>query len=123
MRFIKILILAILFVIALVLIIQNQNVFTQQFELKLDLMVYQIGPYITSNLVLVVSAFLIGVLFALIWGAVSTVSFRSRLREKDQRIKELEKQQRRETLIPSYNNPSVPEKAQEEAKQNSIPWK
>ncbi|MBI2487743.1 MAG: LapA family protein [Deltaproteobacteria bacterium] len=118
MRSIKILILAILFVIALVLIIQNQAVFTQKFELKLDLMVYQIGPYITSNLVIVVAAFLIGVFFAIIWGAFSSVAARSRLREKDKRIKELEKQQRRETLIPSFN-PINTEKTEEEAKQEA----
>lgn len=119
MRFIKILIIAILFVIALVLIIQNQGVFTQKFELKLDLIVYQIGPYITSNLVIVVAAFLIGVFFAVIWGVFSSVSFRSRLREKEKRIKELEKQQRRETLIPSFN-PPAPEKMEEAAKQQKI---
>ncbi|MGH7808449.1 MAG: hypothetical protein ACRENT_10205 [Thermodesulfobacteriota bacterium] len=118
MRFIKILIIAILFVLALVLIIQNQAVFTQKFELKLDLIVYQIGPYITSNLVIVVASFLTGVFFAVMWGALSSVAVRSRLREKDKRIKELEKQQRRETLIPSFNpNPSDTEKAEEEAKQ------
>ncbi|MGH7890433.1 MAG: LapA family protein, partial [Thermodesulfobacteriota bacterium] len=67
-----------------------------------------------------VTAFLIGVFFAVIWGAFSTVSFRSRVRERDKRIKELEKQQRRETLIPSYNNPSTTEKIEEETKQNKI---
>ena len=118
MRFIKILIIAILFVLALVLIIQNQAVFTQKFELKLDLIVYQIGPYITSNLVIVVAAFLIGVFFAIMWGAFSSVAARSRLREKDKRIKELEKQQRRETLIPSFN-PTSTEKTEEEAKQEA----
>jgi len=108
MRFIKIIILALIFVVALVLIIQNQEVFTHKFELKLDLLVYQIGPYIATNLVLVVVAFLIGVIFAIIWGAFHSVSMKAELREKDKRIKELEKQQRREAMIPSFNNPSSP---------------
>jgi hypothetical protein len=52
------------------------------------------------------------------WGALSSLATRSRLREKDKRIKELEKQQRRETLIPSFN-PTSTEKTEEEAKQEA----
>ncbi|HXG31352.1 MAG TPA: LapA family protein [Thermodesulfobacteriota bacterium] len=108
MRFIKIIVLALIFVVALVLIIQNQEVFTHKFELKLDLLVYQIGPYIATNLVLVVVAFLIGVIFAIIWGAFHSVTLRAELREKDRRIKELEKQQRREVVAPSFSNSPSP---------------
>ena len=108
MRFIKIIIIALLFVVALVLIIQNQEVFTHKFELKLDLIVYKIGPYLTSNLVLTVAAFLTGVFFAVIWGAFSSVALRSKLREKERRIKELERDKRESVLSPSpFSSPSA----------------
>ncbi|GBD38408.1 hypothetical protein HRbin37_00657 [bacterium HR37] len=97
MKFIKIIILALLFVLALVLIIQNQEVFTHQFELKLNLGFYQIGPYITSNLLLIVASFLIGVVFAVIWGAFYAASMRGEIKEKNKIIKEL--QQKRETQV------------------------
>jgi putative membrane protein len=108
MRFIKIIIIALLFVVALVLIIQNQEVFTHKFELKLDLMVYKVGPYLTSNLVLTVAAFLIGVFFAVIWGAFSSVTLRSKLRERERRIKELERDKKESILSPSpFGSPSA----------------
>jgi uncharacterized membrane protein YciS (DUF1049 family) len=102
MKFIKIIVIALLFVLALTLIIQNQEVFNQEFNLKLDLKVYQIGPYITSNLVIIVASFLIGVIFAVVLGAFYAVSIRGELKEKEKRIKELEKE-KREPLVPSFN--------------------
>lgn len=108
MKFIRIIITALLFVLALVLIIQNQEVFTHKFELKLDLMFYKLGPYLISNLVLTVVAFLIGVFFAAIWGAFSSVGLRSRLREKEKRIKELERDRRESILSPSPSTTASP---------------
>jgi uncharacterized membrane protein YciS (DUF1049 family) len=106
MRFAKIFILAVFFILVLTLIIQNQAVFTQSFDLKLDLKVYQIGPYTTSNIVLLAITFLIGVIFAIIWGAFYAVSMRSQIKEKESRIKELETQ-RREIPIPKLGEAPI----------------
>lgn len=92
MKFIKIIILAFIFVLFIALVIQNQQVFTQAFSLKLNLNFYQIGPYMVTNLVLIAVSFLVGVIFAVLYGALSAVSRRRELREKDRRIKELERQ-------------------------------
>ena len=111
MRFAKIFILAVFFILVLALIIQNQAVFTQSFDLKLDLKVYQIGPYTTSNIVLLGVAFLIGVIFAIVWGAFYAVSMRSQIKEKEGRIRELETQ-RREIQVPKLGEaPMVEESA------------
>ncbi|HZX15103.1 MAG TPA: LapA family protein [Thermodesulfobacteriota bacterium] len=92
MKFAKIIIIALFFILALTLIIQNQEVFSTKFPLKLDLKVYQIGPYETSNIVLLVCAFLIGVFFAIAWGAFYAVSIRNQIKERDSKIKELQSQ-------------------------------
>lgn len=92
MKFAKIIIIALFFILALTLIIQNQEVFSTKFPLKLDLRVYQIGPYGTSNIVLLVCAFLIGVIFAIAWGAFYAVSIRRQIKERDNKIKELQSQ-------------------------------
>ncbi len=113
MKSIKIIIIAIFFILALALIIQNQEVFTTKFPLKLDLKVYQIGPYMTSNIVLLVSAFLIGVIFAIIWGAFYAVSMRRQIKEKDNRIKELETQ-RREIQVPGLREVPTEEAAKKQ---------
>ncbi len=108
MRFLKIIISAVFFILVLALIIQNLTVFTQTFDLKLDLKVYQIGPYTTSNIILLTTTFFIGVIFALIWGAFYAVSMRSRIKEKENRIKELEAQ-RKEIQIPRFGEPTIEE--------------
>jgi len=92
MRFLKIILLAIFVVIVIVLFIQNQEVFTKTFELKLDLKFYRIGPYLTTNIAIILVTFVIGVLFAVVWGAFYSVSLKSRLKEQQKRIKELEAQ-------------------------------
>lgn len=92
MRFLKIILLAIFVVLVIVLFIQNQEVFTQTFELKLDLKFYHIGPYLTTNIAIILVTFVIGVLFAVVWGAFHSGTLKSRLREQQKRIKELEAQ-------------------------------
>lgn len=90
MRFLKIIVLALIVVLVVALVIQNQEVFTRTFDLQLDLNFYRIGPYVTSNLVLIASAFLIGVFFAVMWGAFYTGARRAEIKEKDRKIKDLE---------------------------------
>jgi hypothetical protein len=131
MKFIKILVLAVLFVLVIALIIQNQGVFTETFDLILDLNFYQIGPYVTSNLVLIGGAFLMGVIFAVIWGAFYSVSSRTQLKEKDRRIRELEKrnnelerQMEEVRISPSMSPSPLVDPAQEEVKkeENKSPF-
>lgn len=133
MRFIKIILLAVIVVLVIALVIQNQEVFTRTFDLKLDLNFYRIGPYITSNLVLIASVFLIGVFFAVLWGALYTGTKRADLREKDRRIKDLEvrnrelERQREEAVVyPSTTGSPFksPEAEREEVKkeENKSPF-
>jgi len=56
----------------------------------MDLNQYMIGPYITKNIVLILSAFVLGVLVALIFGALQSISASSNSRQKSRRIRELE---------------------------------
>lgn len=93
MRFIKIIILAICVILVIAFFTQNQEVFTHDFELKLDLKFFQIGPYLTTNIVIILVTFLIGVLFAIVWGALRSGSLKSRIKEQQRRINELETQQ------------------------------
>lgn len=90
MRFVKIVILAVFFILVLAIIFQNQEVFIRKFDIGLDLKFYQMGPYTTSNITLIAISFFIGVIFAIIWGAFYSVSIRSQIKEKNNRIKELE---------------------------------
>jgi uncharacterized membrane protein YciS (DUF1049 family) len=111
MRFVKIVILAVFFILVLTIVFQNQDVFTHKFNIGLDLKFYQVGPYTTSNIVLIAIAFFIGVMFAIIWGAFYSVSMRNQIKEKENRIKELESQ-KKEIQIPKFGeSPPVQEAA------------
>ena len=90
MRFIRILLLAIFVVLVIVLFIENQEVFTHDFELKLDLKFFKIGPYLTANIVIIMVTFILGVLFSVLWGAFYSCSLKSRIKEQQRRINELE---------------------------------
>jgi uncharacterized membrane protein YciS (DUF1049 family) len=58
----------------------------------MDLNQYMVGPYITKNIVLILSAFVLGVVVALIFGALQSISSSSDSRQKSRKIKELEAQ-------------------------------
>ena len=57
MRFIRLIILVLIIVFFAIIYTQNLEVFTHTFTLQLDLNQYLIGPYITKNIVLILSAF------------------------------------------------------------------
>ncbi|HSG32288.1 MAG TPA: lipopolysaccharide assembly protein LapA domain-containing protein [Thermodesulfobacteriota bacterium] len=90
MRSIKILIQALIFVALIVVIIQNIDVFTYEFELGLDLEVWSSGTFIIKNIVLIASSFLLGVILTIFWGAFSSASKSSTIKQQKKKIKELE---------------------------------
>ncbi len=92
MRFIRLILIVLIIVFFAIVYTQNLEVFTHSFELQLDLNQYLIGPYITKNIVLILSAFVLGVIVALIFGALQSISASSSSRQKSRRIKELEAQ-------------------------------
>ncbi len=92
MRFIRLIIIVLIIVFFAIIYTQNLEVFTHSFELQMDLHQYMIGPYITTNIVLILSAFVLGVLVAIIFGALSSITASSESRQKSRRIKELEAQ-------------------------------
>ena len=92
MRFIRLIIIVLIIVFFAVIYTQNLEVFTHTFQLELDLNQYRIGPYLTKNIVLILSAFVLGVIVALIFGALQAISAGSESRQKSRRIKELEAQ-------------------------------
>ncbi len=92
MRFIRLIIIVLIIVFFAIIYTQNLEVFTHSFELQMDLNQYMIGPYITTNIVLILSAFVLGVLVAIIFGALSSITASSESRQKSRRIKELEAQ-------------------------------
>lgn len=92
MRFIRLLIIVLIIVFFAIIYTQNLEVFTHKFELQMDLHQYMIGPYITQNVVLILSAFVLGVVVSIIFGALQFISSGSDSRQKSRRIKELEAQ-------------------------------
>lgn len=90
MKFIKILIQAIILVILIIAIFQNQEIFTNEFELGLDLKVWDSGTFITSNGILIVASFLLGVILTIFWGAFSSAGKRSTIKQQNKKIKELQ---------------------------------
>ena len=101
MRFIKILIQAIIFVGLILVIFQNQAVFTHEFELGLNLQVWNSGTFVTSNIVLIAAAFLLGVILTILWGAFSSAGKSSTIKEQRKKIKELETT--KSTPVPDYS--------------------
>lgn len=92
MRFIRLIIIVLIIVFFAIIYTQNLEVFTHQFQLQMDLNQYMVGPYITKNIVLILSAFVLGVVVALIFGALQSISAGSDSRQKSRRIRDLETQ-------------------------------
>ncbi len=90
MRFIKIIFIVLVILLFAVIYTQNLDVFTYEFELKLDLKRYIVGPYLTKNIVIILTGFVVGALVAIIFGALQSISAGSESRYKSRRIKELE---------------------------------
>ncbi|MFI5322097.1 MAG: hypothetical protein ACHQ6U_00890 [Thermodesulfobacteriota bacterium] len=90
MRYIKVLFIILIILLFAIIYTQNLDTFTHEFELKLDLKSYVIGPYITKNIVIILSAFAAGAVIAVIFGALQSIGGSSESKEKSRRIRELE---------------------------------
>ena len=94
MRYIKVLFIILIILFFAILYTQNLDMFTHEFELKLDLKSIVIGPYITKNVVIILAAFVVGAVVAIIFGALQSISSGSESKEKSRRIRELEARNR-----------------------------
>ncbi|NIT13157.1 MAG: DUF1049 domain-containing protein [Candidatus Dadabacteria bacterium] len=90
MKYILILVKAVIFIGLILIIIQNEDVFTHEFELGIDLELWNSGIFIVKNIVLIAAAFLLGVILTIIWGAFSSLGKSSTIRRQRKKIKELE---------------------------------
>ena len=90
MRFLRILVVAVLFVLAVTLVLQNQDVFTYRFSLSLDLQIVRVGPYLVANVVLIAFAFIAGVVFSVLWGALYALGTSLELRKRKAQVRALE---------------------------------
>ena len=116
MRYIKVLFIILIILFFAILYTQNLDMFTHEFELKLDLKRYVIGPYITKNVVIILATFAVGAVIAVIFGALQSIRASSDSKEKSRRIRELEaknkelldERQREEKLKRGGTSPFTP---------------
>ena len=94
MKFIKILFIVLIILLFAIVYTQNLDVFTHDFQLKLDLKTHVIGPYVTKNVVIILGAFLVGALVTIFFGALQSISASADSRDKSRRVKELEARNR-----------------------------
>lgn len=90
MRFLRIILILIFVLLVCVLYIQNQEIVNHVFKFQIDLEVVKYGPIGVYNIGIITAAFVVGVLFAVIFGAFNSISKSSKLRQKDKTIKDLE---------------------------------
>jgi hypothetical protein len=127
MRYIKVLFIILIILFFAILYTQNLDMFTHDFELKLDLKSFVVGPYITKNVVIILAAFAAGAVVALIFGAMQSISSSSESKEKSRRIRELEarnrelidEKQREDKLKKPGSSPFTPPSAMDSSSQNS----
>jgi len=91
MKYIKLIIVALLILIVFLAIFQNQEMFNDQYKFQLDLKVYETPAYYLKNYALIGIAFLFGVILSAFLGIFSGSKKRSEIKSKNERIKELEK--------------------------------
>jgi len=94
MRFIKVLFIILIILFFAILYTQNMEMFTHEVKLGLNLKFYKIGPYLTMNVVIILTAFAAGAVVAVIFGALQSIGAGADSREKSRRIRELETRNR-----------------------------
>ena len=121
MRFIRLIFIVLIIVFFAIICTQNLEVFTHSFQLQMDLNQYMVGPYVTKNIVLILSAFVLGVVVAIIFGALQAIASSSGSRQKSRRIKELEAQVAelsQQNQSPSYASPEPVESTESDSSSN-----
>ncbi|HET7289639.1 MAG TPA: hypothetical protein VFJ67_04300 [Thermodesulfobacteriota bacterium] len=129
MRYIKVLFIILIILFFAILYTQNMEMFTHEITLGLNLKFYKIGPYITMNVVIILTAFAAGAVVAVIFGALQSIGAGAESKEKSRRIRELETRnrelieeiQREEKLKKSdpSSSPFSPPSAIDSSSQNS----
>lgn len=94
MRYIKVLFIILIILFFAIIYTQNMEMFTHEVTLGLNLKFYKIGPYLTMNVVIILTAFAAGAVVAVIFGALQSIGAGADSREKSRRIRELETRNR-----------------------------
>ena len=92
MKYIKLIVIALVILIVFTAIFQNQEIFTQDYKFQLDFKVYQSPAYYIKNYAILGIAFAFGIILSIFLGIFSGSRKRSEIKSKNQRIKELEKE-------------------------------
>ena len=90
MKYIKLIVIALVLLIVFMAIFQNQEMFNDQYKFQLDLKVYETPAYYVKNYALIGIAFALGIILSIFLGIFSSSKKRSEVKSKNQRIKELE---------------------------------
>ena len=90
MKYIKLILVALIILIVFLAIFQNQEMFNDQYKFQLDLKVWESPAYYLKNYALIGIAFVFGVILSAFLGIFSGSKKRSEIKSKNARIKELE---------------------------------
>ena len=104
MKYIKLIIVALLILIVFLAIFQNQEMFNDEYKFQLDLKVYETPAYYLKNYALIGIAFVFGVILSAFLGIFSSSKKRGEVKSKNQRIKELEKEISNMQSSGTFNN-------------------
>ena len=107
---------------ACVLYIQNQEIVNHVFKFKLNLPFYSYGPVGIYNIGIIGAAFILGVFFTLVVGALRATGKSGEIKTRNKKIKELEseiafleKKNRESEMSAQTTAPSPPNEKQPEA--------
>ncbi|MGI9535043.1 MAG: LapA family protein [Thermodesulfobacteriota bacterium] len=92
MKYIKLIIIALILLIVFTAIFQNQDIFNQDYKFQLDFKVFQTPAYYIKNYAILGIAFAFGVVLSIFLGIFGSTRKRSEIKSKNQRIKDLERE-------------------------------
>ncbi len=104
MKYIKLIVVALVLLIVFMAIFQNQEMFNDQYKFQLDLKVYETPAYYVKNYALIGIAFALGIILSIFLGIFSSSKKRGEVKSKNQRIKELENEISNLRSGSSFNN-------------------
>tara|TARA_B100001939_G_scaffold103065_1_gene88998 strand:- start:6027 stop:6317 length:291 start_codon:yes stop_codon:yes gene_type:complete len=87
---IKASLISIIFVLTVIFIFQNQQVFLSEFNLSLDIFFYSFENEIVSNSILIIISFFIGVIICLICMGITVVQRSMKITELQKKIASIE---------------------------------